>query len=56
MIIDIRADLLRRQLAELQEVHAFWSSQPGQVTYTLATVQQQIDELQAQLKAVEAGQ
>ena len=55
MISDIRADLLRRQLVELQEVHAFWSSQPGQVTYTLATVQQQIDELRAQLKTLAAG-
>jgi hypothetical protein len=54
MIIDVRADLLRRQLAEAQELLAFWLRQrelrPGEYSYTLGSLQQQIDELQAQLK------
>jgi hypothetical protein len=66
MTIDIRAQLLRKRLAELQEDHAFWCGwaaaeqlrrgRPCNPTHTLASLQQQIDELEAQLKAVEAGQ
>ena len=60
MIIDIRADLLRRQLAERQELYAFWLRQrelrPGEYWFTLRSLQQQIDHLRAQFKTLETGQ
>ncbi len=61
MVIDIRADLLRKRLREAEELHAFWRYQrelyPQQAfSLTLGSLQQQLDELQAQLKTLGAGQ
>jgi hypothetical protein len=61
MIIDIRADLLHKRLRECQENYEFWrrwaaaQTPPRNPTHTLAALQQQIDELQAQLKELEPG-
>ena len=57
----IDTTLLRRELAEHQEVLAFWLRQrelnPGtSYFYTLEKVEKQIAALQAQLDALEAGQ
>jgi hypothetical protein len=59
MIID--TTLLRRELAEHQEVLAFWLRQRElnpikSFSHTLKRVEQQIAQLQAQLKTLEAGQ
>jgi hypothetical protein len=61
MIIDVRADLLNRELREQQEMLAFWQCHCAlhptrEFSSTLGSLQQKIDELQAQLEALEAGQ
>jgi hypothetical protein len=51
---------LRRELADQQEVLAFWFDQKarrsGVYTHTIATVEQHIAELQAQLTELEGEQ
>ncbi len=65
MIIDIRVDLVRKRLRECQEDYAFWcrhreqrqrQGRPSELTFTLGALQREIDDLQAQLKALEVGQ
>ena len=53
MIIDVRPDLLHRRLRECEKDRTFWlgwaAAKSRNVTHTLASLQQKIDEGQAQV-------
>ena len=55
-VIDIRRELLTKELANLRSDYAFWTRQPGQVKYTLLELQKRIDDAQRRLDALRDSQ